>query len=109
MTARQWLAVGRPDEARRMLAMVQTQMVFQPVTPDRPDAQGGNPAATDVGNAIHWLDMGANGQAMQAISRAIDSSNNPNPPARAWSGYPAPAMPGNSQPFSPGYSPQYQR
>jgi hypothetical protein len=51
--------------------MVQTQMVLQPVTPDRPAAEGGNPSATDVGNAIRWLDIGASGQAMQAIDRAI--------------------------------------
>ena len=43
--------------------MVQTQMVLRPVTPDRPVAEGGNPSATDVGNAIRWLDIGASGQA----------------------------------------------
>ena len=86
-TARQWLATGRPDEARRVLAMVQTRMVLQPVTPDRPDADGGNPAATDVGNAIRWLDIGANGQAMQAIDRAIGNANSP-VSAQPWSGYP---------------------
>ncbi len=87
LTARQWLATGRPDEARRVLAMVQTRMVLQPVTPDRPDADGGNPAATDVGNAIRWLDIGANGQAMQAIDRAIGNANSP-VSAQPWSGYP---------------------
>ena len=40
--ARQWLSVGRPDEARRVLVMVQTQMVFQPVTPDQPVARSSN-------------------------------------------------------------------
>jgi chromosome segregation ATPase len=87
LTARQWLASGRPDEARRVLAMVQTQMVLQPVTPDRPMAEGGNASATDVGNAIRWLDMGANGQAMQAIDRAI-SSTGASVRATGWSGYP---------------------
>jgi hypothetical protein len=71
LTARQWLEAGRPDVARRVLAMVQTQMVLRPVTPDRPAAEGGNPSATDVGNAIRWLDMGASGQAMQAIDHAV--------------------------------------
>ena len=87
LTARQWLATGRPDEARRVLAMVQTRMVLQPVTPDRPAAEGGNPSATDVGNAIRWLDIGANGQAMQAIDRAIGNANAP-VSAQPWSGYP---------------------
>jgi hypothetical protein len=92
LTARQWLATGRPDEARRVLAMVQTRMVLQPVTPDRPAAEGSNPSATDVGNAIRWLDIGANGQAMQAIDRAIGNVNAP-VPSQPWSGYP----PGYSQ------------
>ena len=87
LTARQWLATGRPDEARRVLAMVQTRMVLQPVTPDRPAAEGSNPSATDVGNAIRWLDIGANGQAMQAIDRAIGNANAP-VSAQPWSGYP---------------------
>jgi hypothetical protein len=100
-TARQWLSAGRPDEARRILAMVQTQMVFQPVTPDQPSAQGGNSSATDIGDAIRWLDMGASGQAMQSITRAIGNANPPtnsnftsttrssDGPVRAWSGYTA--------------------
>lgn len=74
-TAQQWLSAGRPDEARRVLAMVQTQVVFQPGTPDRPDQQVSNPTMTDVGEAIRWLDMGAGGQAMEAIARAIDDAN----------------------------------
>jgi hypothetical protein len=100
-TARQWLSAGRPDEARRILAMVQTQMVFQPVTPDQPSAQGGNPSATDIGDAIRWLDMGASGPAMQSITRAIGNANPPakanvagntraaGGPVRAWSGFTA--------------------
>ena len=88
--ARQWLSVGRPDEARRVLAMVQTQMVFQPVTPDHPVASSSNPSATNVGDAIRWLDMGATGQAMQSITRAINETNaGDGGLARAWSGYPA--------------------
>ena len=75
--ARQWLSAGRPDEARRVLAMVQTQMVFQPVTPDQAPPRGGNAPATDVGDAIRWLDMGATGQAMQSINRAIGSADAP--------------------------------
>jgi hypothetical protein len=88
-TARQWLSVGRPDMARRVLATVQTQMVFQPVTPDQPIAQSHNPSATDVGDAIRWLDMGADEQAMWSITRAIESSAGGGGLARAWSGYSA--------------------
>ena len=76
-----------------MLAIVQTQMVFQPVTPDQPTPQGGNPAATDVGNAIRWLDIGAHGQAMQAISRAIATASAPPTPPGTWTGYPTNASP----------------
>ena len=86
--ARQWLATGRPDEARYILARVQTQMVLQPVTPDRPIAADGNPSATDVGAAIRWLDMGANGQAMQAISRAIHHADAAETLPSPWAGYP---------------------
>jgi hypothetical protein len=74
-SARQWLAAGRADEARRLLAMAQTQMVLQPVTSEQAVAQGGNASATDVGDAIRWLDIGARGQAMLAINRAIDSAD----------------------------------
>jgi hypothetical protein len=89
-TAQQWLSAGRPDEARRVLVMVQTQVVFQPGTPDRPDAQVSNPMMTDVGDAIRWLDEGAGGQAMQSITRAIDDANPGGPaPVREGSGYSA--------------------
>jgi hypothetical protein len=88
-SARQWLAAGRPDEARRLLAMAQTQMVVQPVTPEQAVAQGGNPSATDIGDAIRWLDIGARGQAMLAINHAIDSVDTA--AAGGWSRYPPPA------------------
>jgi hypothetical protein len=88
VNAQQWLAAGRPDEARRILAVVQTQMIFRPVTPDQPMAEGRNAFATDIGTAIRWLDIGASGQAMQAISRAINHANAAAPAYRPWSGYP---------------------
>jgi hypothetical protein len=88
-SARQWLAAGRPDEARRLLAMAQTQMVLQPVTPEQAVAQGGNPSATDIGDAIRWLDIGARGQAMLAINHAIDSVDTA--AAGGWPRYPPPA------------------
>jgi hypothetical protein len=85
LTARQSLAAGRPDEARRLLAEVQTQMVLRPVSPERPSAEGGNVSATDVGYAIRWLDIGANGQAARAIDRAVahvraDAARSQQPP-----------------------------
>jgi hypothetical protein len=73
-SARQWLAMEQPQEARRLLVTVQTQMVFAPVTPDQPAAVGRNPSAKDVGDAIRWLDLSAIGEAMRSITRAIESS-----------------------------------
>jgi hypothetical protein len=102
MTARQWLAAGRPDEARRLLARVQTQLVLQPVTPDAPEAGGTSASAGEVGNAIRWLDIGAPRQAMQAINKAIDGSSGSAGPVRAWSGYPAKVSSGYSQPYGAG-------
>ena len=89
LAARRWLEAGRPDEARRVLAMVQTQMVLRPVTPDRPAAAGNNPSATDVGNAIRWLDIGASGQAMQAIDQVIGDVQAMSASGRQRSGYSA--------------------
>ena len=74
LIARQWLATGRLDQARRALAVVQTRMVLQPVEPDQPNARGVNALATEVGNAIRWLDLGSNGQAMQALNQAVFSA-----------------------------------
>lgn len=55
--------------------MAQTQLAFQPVTPDQPTAEGDNPAATMVGEAIHWIDLGDTGHAYEAINRAIQSAS----------------------------------
>jgi hypothetical protein len=55
-------------------------MVFQPVTPDQPDAAGGNVAATEVGYAIRWLDIGNPTLALQQINVAlanVPAVNNP--------------------------------
>jgi hypothetical protein len=103
VTAKQWLAAGRPDEARRLLATAQTEMVLQPVTPDSPYAQGASAPAADVGNAIRWLDSGANRQAMEAIDRAIEATGGPGVRVRAWSGYQTDGSSGYSQPFGPRY------
>jgi hypothetical protein len=104
MNARQALMGGRPEDARRMLALAQTQMMFQPVTPDQPDPAGGNVAATEVGYAIRWLDIGNPTLALQQINVALANvpavdnpavSNNvaapaAAPPTRPSPGYAAP-------------------
>jgi hypothetical protein len=71
------------------------------VTPDQPVAQGHNITATEVGEAIRWLDMGAGGQAMQAITRALDNTNGGATPVRAWSGYSGSAPSDGSAPPLP--------
>jgi hypothetical protein len=106
ITARQLLVSGRTEEARDLLARVQTQMVFQPVAPDQPVAQGGNVAATRVGDAIRMLDQGYTGRAMQAIDVAMNS-----PPAeqggdgQPWQRYPASVQPWYDYP--PSLQPSY--
>ena len=71
LIARQSLTTGHLDQARHVLAMVQTRLVLQPVEPDQPNKHAVDVLATEVGNAIRWLDMGANGQAMQALNQAV--------------------------------------
>lgn len=73
LIAQQWLATGRLDQARHVLAMVQTRMVLQPVDLDQPAAQRAG-ALTDVGNVIRLLDTGSTGQAMQALNRAMTTA-----------------------------------
>jgi hypothetical protein len=68
MTARQLLVSGRTEEARNLLVRAQTQLVFQPVAPDRPTPEGGNVAATRIGGAIRLLDEGNTRGAVQAIN-----------------------------------------
>jgi hypothetical protein len=70
LMARQSLVTGRPNEARRLLTMVQMQMVYQPVERLQHDPKDVN-VATGVGDAIRSLDMGANGQATQALDQAV--------------------------------------
>jgi hypothetical protein len=70
-TAQNALMRGRPDEARQQLALAETQLVFRPVTPDQPLATSGNPAATDVREAIRWLDVGNTAQALQDVNLAL--------------------------------------
>jgi hypothetical protein len=69
--ARQWLATGHLDQARRILAVVQTRMVLQPTEPNGFSSPSVNALAMNVGNAIRWLDMGSAGAAMQALNQAM--------------------------------------
>jgi hypothetical protein len=71
LIARQWLATGRLDQARRILAVVQTRVVLQPTGPNGSSSPSVNALATNVGNAIRWLDMGSAGAAMQALNQAM--------------------------------------
>jgi hypothetical protein len=70
-TARQAVMDGRPADAQHMLSLAQTGMVFQPVTPDQPNATGGNMAATEVGYAIRWLELGNSQMALQQIDAVL--------------------------------------
>jgi TolA-binding protein len=96
IAAREVLASGRTQDARTLLATAETQMVFQPVTPDQPETVGGNRAATAVGEAIRLVDSGDIDQAIQAINRVIDITKSQGQgasfivPAPAAPPYPAP-------------------
>jgi TolA-binding protein len=100
MAAREVLASGRPQDARNLLATAETQMVFQPVTPDQPDTMGGNRAATAVREAIHLVDTGDIDQAIQALNRAIDITKSQNQGAGNAAPMPTAVMP--SGPIAPG-------
>ena len=56
--AHRWMSSGNYREARQMLGRIQTRMVFQPVSPDQPDRNDLNAAATMVGIAIRAIDAG---------------------------------------------------
>lgn len=99
-SAREQLAEGRPWAARRLLSMAQTHLAFQPVTPDQPIAQGGNLAATWVGEAIHWIDLGDTAQAYQAINRAIQLT--PHAPDASYAD-----TTGDRSAYPPGYDQRY--
>jgi hypothetical protein len=94
ITARQLLVSGRTEEARNLLVRAQTQMVLQPVAPDRPAAEGGSVAATRIGGAIRLLDEGNTGGAMQAINIAMASPDvEQSDRGQGWQRYPS-APPG---------------
>ena len=103
MTARQLLAYGRTEEARNLLVRLQTQLVLQPVAPDQPAVQGGNMAATRIGDAIRLLDQGNTTRAMQAINIAMASPDvEQSDSGQGWPRHP-------SAPPSYAYSPFGQR
>ena len=97
ITARELLASGRAGEARQLLMRAQAESALRPVTPDQPYATGGNVVASQIGNAIRFIDSGNSGQAMQAINFAMDNVGN------AWSSgaaYPPGPAPGGYPPSS---------
>ena len=85
MGAREALAGGRVGEARELLALAQTQTVFNPVTPHQPVAEGGNPMATAIDVALRWLDRGDTWHAVQAINYALDHTANAREREVGWS------------------------
>jgi hypothetical protein len=101
MNARQAVMGGRPEDAGHMLALAQTQMVLQPVTPVQPDAAGGNVVATQVGYAIRWLNIANPRLALQQINVALANvpaaDTNVAAPAAAL---PTRPSPGNAGPRS---------
>jgi hypothetical protein len=76
ITARELLASGRAPEARQLLMRAQAESALRPVTPDQPSASGGSMVASQIGNAIRFIDAGNSGQAIQAINFAMDSVSN---------------------------------
>jgi chromosome segregation ATPase len=92
ITARELLASGRASEARQLLTRAQAQSALHPVSPNQPYATGGNMVASQIGNAIHFIDSGNSWQAMEAINVAMDNVNT------GWSsgsGYPQAPAPGS--------------
>ncbi|HTU54475.1 MAG TPA: hypothetical protein VMF62_10930 [Acetobacteraceae bacterium] len=72
IAARSALSAGDAPEARQLIEAVQTQLVFQPVTPDDPiPSQGTNPTARELGEALALLDQGQAMEALQILDRAI--------------------------------------
>jgi septal ring factor EnvC (AmiA/AmiB activator) len=97
ITARELIASGRANEARQLLMRAQAESALRPVTPDQPYAAGGNMVASQIGNAIRFIDSGNSGQAIQAINIAMDNVGN------AWASgaaYPPAPMPGGYTPGS---------
>ena len=108
IAARQLLVSGRTEEVRDLLVRVQTQMVFQPVAPDQPVAEGGNVAATRVGDAIRMLDQGNTGSALQAINIAMNSpAAEQGGDGQPWPRYLASAQPGYVYPLASNYDDGY--
>jgi hypothetical protein len=73
VTARELLASGRTADARQLLMRAQAESALHPVTPDQPYATGTSVVASQIGDAIHFLDSGNSGSAMRAINLAMDN------------------------------------
>ncbi|HUC18012.1 MAG TPA: hypothetical protein VMA37_10030 [Acetobacteraceae bacterium] len=72
IAARSALSAGDSTHAKQWIEAVQTQLVFQPVTPDDPiPGPGSNIAARLLAQAISLLNVGATSSAIAVLDRAI--------------------------------------
>jgi len=72
IAARSALSAGDSVHAKQWIEAVQTQLVFQPVTPDNPTpGPGSNIAARLLAQAISLLNVGATSSAIAVLDRAI--------------------------------------
>ncbi len=72
VAARGALIAGNTPQAKQLIEAVQTQLVFQPVTPDDPTPPGiDDPTAKDLTQALAFLDRGQAMQALHLLNRAI--------------------------------------
>lgn len=70
-TARDMLNDGQIAEARHLLTKVQFRMVLTKVTPDQPNRDDTNIAASRIGDAIRQLDRGDTDGAKRTISQVL--------------------------------------
>jgi TolA-binding protein len=76
--ARDALAAGRIDDARRSLQIAQLRLVFRPVGPDGSAPPSAGQSAADVARALNMLGVGDNARAMRAIDQALtDAGSQP--------------------------------
>jgi hypothetical protein len=72
VAARGALTAGNTPEARQLIEAVQTELVFQPVTPDDPvPSEDTDVTARELGQALAQLDRGRAMLALHHVNRAI--------------------------------------
>jgi hypothetical protein len=72
--ARNALAAGHIEDARRALQVAQLRLVFRPVGADGVAPPPAGRSAADVARALSLLGIGATDQAMRAIDQALSDS-----------------------------------